>query len=114
MARTGPDPPRRPTAARFVAEGARVLLVARNAERLQQTCEEIGSDRCHYRAADICDGDEVAACVRHAEEELGAADVSARSALQVSNGVERRDGLGTENLAFAPKNKNPSVCHARW
>ena len=63
------------TAARFVAEGGKVLLVARNEERLQQVTEETGSAQCHYRAADITDSEQVAACVSYAQVELGGLDI---------------------------------------
>jgi NAD(P)-dependent dehydrogenase (short-subunit alcohol dehydrogenase family) len=65
----------RTTAARFVAEGGKVLLVSRDGERLQAACEEIGSAHCHAMAADICDGEQVAACVRYATENLGGLDI---------------------------------------
>jgi NAD(P)-dependent dehydrogenase (short-subunit alcohol dehydrogenase family) len=65
----------RTTATRFIAEGARVLLVARNEQRLQEVCKEIGSADCHYMAADICASDQVAACVRYATEALGGLDI---------------------------------------
>ena len=63
------------TAARFIAEGASVLLVARNATRLQAVSEAIGSSRCHYMAADITDNEQVAACVAYAQAELGGLDI---------------------------------------
>jgi len=61
----------RTTAERFIAEGGKVLLVARNEERLQQVTEDIGSEHCHYMAADVTDSDQVAACVNYAQVELG-------------------------------------------
>jgi NAD(P)-dependent dehydrogenase (short-subunit alcohol dehydrogenase family) len=59
------------TAARFVAEGGKVLLVARNEERLRQVTEEIGAEQCHYMAADVTDSEQVAACVDYARDKLG-------------------------------------------
>jgi NAD(P)-dependent dehydrogenase (short-subunit alcohol dehydrogenase family) len=65
----------RTTAARFIAEGGKVLLVARDEQRLQEVSEEIGSPDCHYMAADICDSDQVAACIRYATAKLGGLDI---------------------------------------
>lgn len=63
------------TAERFLTEGAKVLLVARNAKRLQQVSEELGSDDCHYLAADICDSEQVAASIQYARDEFGGLDI---------------------------------------
>jgi NAD(P)-dependent dehydrogenase (short-subunit alcohol dehydrogenase family) len=65
----------RSTAARFIAEGGRVLLVARSEQSLQQACDAIGSSDCHFLAADITDSDQVAACVQYATDKLGGLDV---------------------------------------
>ena len=65
----------RTTAARFIAEGGQVLLVARDEQRLQEVSAEIGSPDCHYMAADTCDSDQVAACIRHAVSKLGGLDI---------------------------------------
>jgi len=63
------------TAARFIAEGGKVLLVARDAARLQAAHDEIGSTDCHIMAADVCDSKQVAACVSYATENLGGLDI---------------------------------------
>ena len=63
------------TAARFIAEGGKVLLVARNEKRLQQVAREIGSKQCHYMAADITESTQIAACVDYAQAELGGLDI---------------------------------------
>ena len=63
------------TAARFIDEGGKVLLVARDAARLQAARDEIGSDDCHTMAADTCNGEQIAACVRYATENLDGLDI---------------------------------------
>ena len=63
------------TATHFIAEGAKVLLVARSEQKLQAACAEIDSDNCHYQVADICESDQVAACVEYATSKLGGLDI---------------------------------------
>lgn len=41
-------------AARLVKDGAKVMIVGRNAEKLKGTCDEINSKNLYYRAFDIC------------------------------------------------------------
>ena len=67
------------TAARFVREGARVLLVARRAEPLEAVAAELGSAATAY-PADVADPDQVEAMVDAAVKALGAIDVVVNSA----------------------------------
>ena len=53
----------RTTAQRFIEQGASVVLVGRSEERLQQAAASIGSDSCHYYAADISNDEQMRACV---------------------------------------------------
>lgn len=64
------------TARRFAAEGARVLLVARNEEALQAAVEEIRADggRAEYAVADVGDEAAVDAAAQAAVERFGGVD----------------------------------------
>lgn len=77
------------TAGRFVREGARVVLVARGAERLQRVALELGAAATAY-PADVRDPDQVEAMVDAALEVLGGIDVVVNSA-GVSNPTALED-----------------------
>jgi len=67
------------TARRCVAEGARVALLARRAERLAALAEELG-DAAHAVAADVADPAAVAAAVAGAACALGGLDLVVNAA----------------------------------
>jgi NAD(P)-dependent dehydrogenase (short-subunit alcohol dehydrogenase family) len=56
----------RETALRFVAEGARVVLVDRDAEAVAALADELGRDRAHHAGADVTDSGAVAMFVEDA------------------------------------------------
>ncbi|MEH6569712.1 MAG: SDR family oxidoreductase [Halioglobus sp.] len=62
-------------AERFIAEGARVLLVARNEERLREVAAAIHPQRCLYYAADITQSEQVAGFVDYAIAQFGCIDI---------------------------------------
>ena len=64
-------------AERFVEEGARVVIAARNRDRLAPVAERIGA---HPIRCDITDYDDVAALARDAGAHLGGLDVAVNSA----------------------------------
>ncbi len=75
----------RETAASLCAEGARVLLVGRDAERLaaaRRECEERAGDdaRCETLAADLLDPDAARRIAQAAEHTLGPVDVLVNNA----------------------------------
>lgn len=60
----------------FVAEGARVVGVARDAERLDQLCADLGgSDRFVPLSADVTDAESMQSMVRKMLDEVGLPDV---------------------------------------
>ncbi len=65
----------RTTAQRYVEQGASVVLVGRNEQRLQQSAATIGSDNCRYFAADISADEQMAACVAFTLETFGGLDI---------------------------------------
>lgn len=73
------------TAKRFVAEGAQVGLVAREADRLASVASELG-EACVAVPADLRDAQECVRVVREVSQALGAVDVLVSNA-----GVLRRD-----------------------
>lgn len=62
----------------FVEEGARVIIVARNAETLASAALELGG--IPYIAADLSDPAQAAAAVDEAERQLGSIDILVNSA----------------------------------
>lgn len=62
---------------RLVAEGARVLMVARDGDRLSETAEDVGAE---WLAADVTDPDCVDRIVATATEQLGGLDVLVNNA----------------------------------
>jgi len=73
------------TAQRFHREGARVGLVARDADRLASVAAELGGS-CHAVAADLPERDECVRAVDEIDAELGPVDILVSNA-----GVLRRD-----------------------
>src|SRR4051812_8779070 len=63
---------------RLAAGGARVLMVARDGERLARVAEEVAG--AEWIAADVTDPDCVARIVATAEEQLGGVDVLVNNA----------------------------------
>ncbi len=63
------------TARRFLAAGARVMLVDINQDDLQQTQDQLGSDNCFIQTADVAKSEDVQAYVKAAVEKLGGIDV---------------------------------------
>ncbi len=71
----------RATAERFLSEGARVVIADINAERLEQTRQEIGSpDTVLARVIDVSRRDQVNALVSAAVERFGRLDVMVNNA----------------------------------
>lgn len=62
-------------AARFLADGATVALLARDADRLDRVRGELGSERVHAFPADVGVSQQVDAAVAQIEAQLGAIDV---------------------------------------
>jgi 3-oxoacyl-[acyl-carrier protein] reductase len=71
---------------RLVAEGARVLMVARDEQRLAEAAEDLGAE---WLAADVTDPDCAARIVATATEQLGRLDILVNNA-----GTSRNAGLG--------------------
>src|SRR4051795_10942332 len=65
------------TARRLAAEGARVLMVARDAERLESAADEIGAD---WVAADVTDAEADERIVATCAEQMGGIDVLVNNA----------------------------------
>src|ERR687884_2200973 len=65
------------TARRLAAEGAHVLMVARDAERLESAAGEIGAD---YVAADVTDAEADERIVATCAEQMGGIDVLVNNA----------------------------------
>ncbi|MEN6427674.1 MAG: SDR family NAD(P)-dependent oxidoreductase [Phycisphaerales bacterium] len=68
------------TARQFAAEGARVVLVARRNEMLDDVARSIGSDQASVVQADVTDPAAVAALLERAEERFGAIHVLVNNA----------------------------------
>ena len=68
------------TAALFIAEGAQVLIVDRDRDRLTRVAEEIGSDRLHTFAADLSSGEQIQAYTHYLLEHLGGIDIAVLNA----------------------------------
>lgn len=82
----------------FVEEGARVIIVARNAETLAGAAQELGD--VAYIAADLCDPVQAAAAVDEAERQLGPIDILVNSAGAAA--------------AFRRTNCHPNATATRW
>lgn len=63
------------TAQRFLAEGARVLIIDRGEERVASALAELSSNAAHGLAADVTDGDEVARYAAEAQSLFGRVDI---------------------------------------
>ena len=81
----------RASAEQLVAEGARVVLVARRAEVLNEVVAQLGSDRAMALAADLVDPDTAEAAARQARESFGRLD----GALVSVGGPPTGSALGT-------------------
>ena len=81
----------RATAEQLVAEGARVVLVARRAEVLDEVVSQLGGDRAVALAADLVDPDTAEAAARRARESFGQLD----GALVSVGGPPAGSALGT-------------------
>lgn len=62
-------------AQRFIAEGARVLLVARNEAHIRDLAAAIDPQRCLYYAADVTQSEQVAGFVDYAVAQFGSIDI---------------------------------------
>lgn len=62
-------------AARFLSEGARVLIVDRDAERVDATLSDLSSNAAHGLAADVTRGDDVARYAAEAQALFGRVDI---------------------------------------
>jgi NADP-dependent 3-hydroxy acid dehydrogenase YdfG len=67
------------TARALAADGHRVALLARRAERLQALADELG-DGAIAIEADVTDGDSIAAAAERVQQELGGADILVNNA----------------------------------
>ena len=81
----------RATAEQLVAEGARVVLVARRADVLDEVVGALGSDRAVALAADLADPETAEAAARQARESFGRLD----GALVSVGGPPAGSALGT-------------------
>ncbi|HRY04379.1 MAG TPA: SDR family NAD(P)-dependent oxidoreductase, partial [Beijerinckiaceae bacterium] len=63
------------TAARFLAEGARVLIVDRDAPRVEAALAELKSNSAHGLAADVTSADDTARYAAEAQKLFGRVDV---------------------------------------
>ena len=81
----------RATAEQLVAEGARVVLIARRAEVLDEAVEALGSDRAVAVAADLADPDTADVAARQARHSFGRLD----GALVSVGGPPAGSALGT-------------------
>lgn len=70
----------RETAARFVAEGARVLLADRDADAVAAVASELGAGRAAHAAADVTDAAAVAQLVEAARRRFGDLDTVVNNA----------------------------------
>lgn len=84
----------------WLADGARVTMVARRKERLDALAEACGAtDRCHVVKADLADPDAACAWVDGAESALGPIDVLVNNAgVQIVRRVEETDWADAERL----------------
>lgn len=64
------------TARAFVAEGARVLIVDLEAERLEQAAATLDSDAVGWRAAEVTNSDQVQAAVEECMSRFGGVDIA--------------------------------------
>jgi short-subunit dehydrogenase len=64
----------------FVAEGARVALVARNQEKLEAVARSIGVDRAMAVPADVADPDAVATILERVQQRFGAIHILVNNA----------------------------------
>ena len=62
-------------AARFLSEGARVLIVDRDAERVDAALSDLSSNAAHGLAADVTRGDDVARYAAEAQALFGRVDI---------------------------------------
>jgi NAD(P)-dependent dehydrogenase (short-subunit alcohol dehydrogenase family) len=60
----------------FTGEGAKVMLVDLDEDKLAETARSIGEDKCAYMAADVTDADQVKGYIAATVERFGGVDVS--------------------------------------
>jgi len=60
----------------FTAEGAKVMLVDLDENKLAETARSIGEDKCAYMAANVTDADQVKSYIAATVERFGGVDVS--------------------------------------
>ena len=60
----------------FTGEGAKVMLVDLDEDKLAETARSIGEDKCAYMAADVSDADQVKGYIAATVERFGGVDVS--------------------------------------
>ena len=59
-------------AKKFVSEGAKVVISGRNEEKLAKAVSELGSEKCQYVVADVCDVNRCEEFLKEAKKKLGA------------------------------------------
>ncbi len=80
------------TARRFAAEGARVVLAARNADALEAIADSIGSDQALAVPTDVTDLDALAALLERTQQHFGRIDILVNNAGYYGRGrVEEND-----------------------
>ncbi len=82
------------TARRFAAEGARVVLAARNADALEAIAESIGADRALAAPTDVTDLDALAALLEGAEQRFGRIDILVNNAGYYGRGQVEANEVG--------------------
>jgi NAD(P)-dependent dehydrogenase (short-subunit alcohol dehydrogenase family) len=67
-------------AGRFVAEGAKVMLIARNLEKLERAKAEFGADVCEVLQADVTIENDIERAVAHTVARFGRLDIGINNA----------------------------------
>ena len=58
-------------AKKFVSEGAKVVISGRNESKLKKAVESLGTDKCQYIVADVCDVNHSADFLEQVKQKLG-------------------------------------------
>jgi NAD(P)-dependent dehydrogenase (short-subunit alcohol dehydrogenase family) len=92
------------TAALFVQEGARVVVVGRNEEKLRKTMQDINHENLSYTVADVSQAEDTQRYIRETVERNGGLDIVVSNA-----GIQgERSNAGVERTARSTP--RPPLC----